>query len=116
MAIEPGPDESVVIEQSGLHLRSKFSDGVQTISLRGELDLSNARVFSDELNRGIEAGARILIDMSALQFIDSHGLRGLARAAEGLPEQGRLEVVRPPADVARVLSLTRIDERLRYVR
>jgi anti-anti-sigma factor len=115
MASQPGRDDSVVIEECGLQLSSRFSDGVHTISLRGEIDLSNADVFTAELTRAIEAEARILIDMSSLEFIDSHGLRVLVRAADELSETRQLEVIRPPAEVGRVLALTGIDQRLRYV-
>ena len=115
MAIQPGPDASVLIEEGELRVRSELADGVQTLSLSGELDMSNADVLSQEVKRGIEADARIVIDLSALQFIDSAGIHRLVKATEELGGTDRLGVTRPPPDIARLFAVTGVDSMLPFV-
>ena len=87
------------------------------IELRGELDLSTAEKVERELTR-VEAQAPsvLVLDLSGLKFLDSTGLRLVvgadqrARAADR-----RLVVVKGPAAVHRVFSITKLDERLEMV-
>ncbi|MEJ7749904.1 MAG: STAS domain-containing protein [Thermoleophilaceae bacterium] len=87
------------------------------IELRGELDLSTTEKVERELTR-VEAQAPsvLVLDLSGLKFLDSTGLRLVvgadqrARAADR-----RLVVVKGPAAVHRVFSITKLDERLEMV-
>ena len=87
------------------------------IELRGELDLSTTEKVERELTR-VEAQAPsvLVLDLSGLNFLDSTGLRLVvgadqrARAADR-----RLVVVKGPAAVHRVFSITKLDERLEMV-
>jgi anti-anti-sigma factor len=67
------------------------------------------------LRRAIDGEAQVVLDLSALQFIDSEGLRCLVKAAQELAETRRLGVIRPSSEVARLLSLTGIDEVLPFL-
>ena len=115
MAIQPGPDGSVLIEEGELCLRSELADGVQTLALHGEMDMSNADALTREVKRGIDADARIVIDMSALEFIDSAGIHRLVKAAKELGGTKRFGVTRPSPDIARLFALTGVDAILPYV-
>jgi len=87
------------------------------IELRGERDLSTTEKVERELTR-VEAQAPsvLVLDLSGLNFLDSTGLRLVvgadqrARAADR-----RLVVVKGPAAVHRVFSITKLDERLEMV-
>lgn len=78
----------------------------------GDLDLASAQVLADEIERarsrtGVE---RIVIDMSAVPFVDSTGLRILIEAAEGSREQGiEMTLERPSAQFLRLVELTKTD-------
>jgi anti-sigma B factor antagonist len=79
------------------------------VVLRGELDLTSVPVFEREL-RDVEAGspARLVIDLSGLDFMDSTGLRALLQARERSKSNGHeLALRRGPRQVQRVLELTK---------
>ncbi len=84
-------------------------DGVlHTISVRGELDLATADVLERELVR-VEAtdALSIVLDLSALTFIDSTGVRLLIGAhARSRADSNRLTLLRGPSTVQRVFKLT----------
>jgi anti-anti-sigma factor len=82
-------------------------DGTVVIACRGDLDLSTREQFEQALDTSIDGDVRVLrLDLHALQFIDSTGLRELIRAQRDCDEHGiRLEVV-PSAVVGRLLELT----------
>jgi anti-anti-sigma factor len=82
-------------------------DGTVVIACRGDLDLSTREEFEQALETSLDGDVRVLrLDLHALQFIDSTGLRELIRAQRDCDEHGiRLEVV-PSAVVGRLLELT----------
>jgi anti-sigma B factor antagonist len=86
----------------------------RVIRLDGELDLANAGALEEVLDEAFANGTgRVVIDMSALTFIDSTGIALLVTALGRDPEAERLRFV-PSAEpaVARVLKLTGVEERL----
>jgi anti-sigma B factor antagonist len=60
------------------------------LRLIGELDLSNADAFAEELDRAQNTGAEeIILDIEQLKFIDSTGLGVLVEAAKWSEVNGR---------------------------
>lgn len=105
-----------IIELGQLTMRSARNGDVHTITLTGEMDLSNAADVERELLHAEATDARtIVIDLSGLQFMDSTGIR-LLIAADGRAraDGGRLSLTRPPAQVLRVLCIAGIDELLPF--
>jgi len=84
-----------------------------TIALSGELDMSNAALLSDALER-VEAGApeRVTIDMSGLEFIDSTGIAVLVAAHRRLGEEALRFVHSRAVAVRRVIEVTGLDRQL----
>lgn len=87
------------------------------MTLRGELDLSTVNRLEEELGRAEQAGTQLLvIDLRALTFLDSTGLRTIVTADQRARRAGRRLVVRKgPDTVHRVFTITRLDERLEMV-
>jgi anti-sigma B factor antagonist len=87
------------------------------VELTGELDLASATKLEDELRRIEEDDPpMIVLDLKALSFMDSSGLRALLAADSRNREAGRRFVlVRGDERVQRVLRITRLDERLEIV-
>lgn len=85
--------------------------------LRGELDLSTAEKVEGELARIERSEARLIVlDLSRLTFLDSTGLRLIVGADQRARQSDRnLTVVRGPATVQRVFSITKLDNRLDMV-
>jgi anti-sigma B factor antagonist len=92
-----------------LVVESKSDGDAIVLLLQGELDLTSAPIFERGL-RAAEAAtpARLVIDLSGLEFMDSTGLRALllARERAGV-ESHKLTLRRGPRQVQRVLELTK---------
>lgn len=86
-------------------------DGWTVVMPVGDLDLSSAPDLRRHLLTAVAAtDGRVVVDLTAVHFIDSQGLGtlvgGLKRARS---RGGDLRLVHPPADVAAVLRLTGLD-------
>src|SRR2546423_14863428 len=74
-----------------LELTAEQGDrGTVRLALTGELDISSAPQLDDELAK-VEAAAPpvIVLDLRALEFMDSTGLRTVVTADARAPEPGR---------------------------
>jgi anti-sigma B factor antagonist len=92
-------------------------EGQTRIALVGELDIASAPSFEEGLAdvEGDTPGTLVL-DLRRVDFIDSTGLRAVIAADERARSAGRrFVVVRGPAAVERVLSVTQLDQRLDIV-
>jgi stage II sporulation protein AA (anti-sigma F factor antagonist) len=85
--------------------------GARVVNLVGEIDIANADALGEKLDQLIGAGAdRLVVDLSALDFMDSSGIAMLLRAA------GRVDSmsVRNPTDaVRRIIECTGLADTLR---
>jgi anti-sigma B factor antagonist len=85
------------------------------LAVTGELDLAGIPALEEAL-AGLEAARppAILLDLRALEFVDSSGLRCLVRAnARARESGGRLAILMTPGGrVAQTFSLTGLDEHL----
>jgi anti-anti-sigma factor len=81
----------------------------------GELDLDTAPLLDQELGAARAAGAAdVVLDMRALTFMDSTGLRLVIRWDTAAREEGFEFAIVPGIDlVQRVFRLTGMDEHLR---
>ena len=98
-------DQLVVME----HERA---DGRLVVRLRGEIDLSNVEQLEQRLERAVEGFPAVVVDLSAIEYIDSQGLRLLTRLSRRLSTAGaELELVAPKGSIARdVLEMTGLSE------
>jgi anti-sigma B factor antagonist len=86
--------------------------------LTGELDLQASRALGRRLNEEVGAGvaaADVIVDLSAVSFIDSSALGVIVQADQRLGRQGRgLAVVAPKGTAAAdLVEITRVDRSLR---
>lgn len=97
-----------------LALRSAREGDAHVIELIGELDLDGAPRLEEELRR-VESTdvASIVVDLGALDFIDSTGIRLLVMASERCDE-GRFSLLRGPRQVHRVFEITDLADRLPF--
>jgi anti-sigma B factor antagonist len=84
------------------------SDAVE-LALQGELDIASGAELAVRLADAGRRGARIVVDLSGLEFMDSAGMGVLHRASIWAGEGGwTLDLTGPRPDVARVLRLTNL--------
>src|ERR1700739_4867897 len=83
-------------------------DGSVRVQVRGELDMSTSPQLDETLRREIDAGKRVVVDLSEIAFIDSTGLNSLITALRASDSNGGALVVSPslPAQVRKVLEVT----------
>jgi anti-sigma B factor antagonist len=102
--VNPAPFE---VKAGGLQ------QGVRTISVRGELDLSTAPELESPLDRALDSDeGSVLIDLSQCEFIDSTGIALIVRAWQRLDSGGNgrtLVICTQNNQVRRVLEITGLE-------
>jgi anti-sigma B factor antagonist len=99
--------------QDGLLKVSRADEGAHVrLTLSGELDLSNAPTLEVSLDRAIDSGKKVLVDLDGLEFIDSTGLALIVRLLGRTDAERFSFVPSRSAGVRRVLNLTGLDERM----
>jgi anti-anti-sigma factor len=97
--VEPAPEFSVTRRRAG--------DTVVVVPI-GEIDLATVDALAAELAAARDEAASVVLDLRALSFIDSAGVRLVLEASRGT---GAFAVVRGPREVRRVFDLVGLDER-----
>ena len=106
------------VRSGALRLRASQLGSTCTIALFGELDLANAEAFQTMLRESRTGGATaVVVDLEALEFIDSSGIACLIHAHRELKEAGsclRIAGAHAPG-VRRVIEVTGLDEELVFI-
>src|SRR5260370_151732 len=87
------------------------ASGVYVVRFIGDIDISNADTLGETLDRmlGETAGA-VVVDLSALRFMDSSGIAMLLRA---VGDAGSVEIRNPSSVVRRIIECTGLADVLR---
>lgn len=82
------------------------------LSLRGEVDMQSAPQLSQRLTElAAEAPARVVVDLSGVDFLDSSGLGALLTANQSFQGAGiAFGLAGANAGISKVLTLSRVDE------
>ena len=100
-----------------LSFETTVTGDTAVVALTGELDVSGAALLESELDRvaADHAPAKVVLDLSGLEFMDSTGLRLVVLTDARAREAGRRFVlVKGVPDVQRVFTITRMEERLEW--
>jgi anti-sigma B factor antagonist len=91
--------------------RSVDGSGSLVVTISGEVDMSNVQSVEAKLRAVLgEPHDLVVIDLSALSFIDSSGIAALLRIAERVD---RLEIRNPSSTVQRIIEATGLTDVLR---
>jgi anti-sigma B factor antagonist len=84
------------------------TDGVELLVARGEIDIATSPRLITALNEGItDSTGPLIVDLSAVEFMDSTGLALLVRAQRRMSRRDRgFAVVCPDGPVWRIFELT----------
>jgi anti-sigma B factor antagonist len=85
-------------------------DGSTVVIAAGEIDLATSPALRESLLVAAERSSKVIVDLSAVTFLDSTGLGVLMDGFRTLSPHGSMCLVGPTGIVAKVLSLTRLDE------
>lgn len=96
------------------HLRVRQERGHTVLEFRGEIDIAAATEITPHLDRETNRpGARVVIDLSRIEFFDCSGLRLLYRArSRVLDRDGHLLLVCAHPLTLRVLKITGLSRTL----
>jgi anti-anti-sigma factor len=106
------PDRAVAVPVVSPRSANDGDDQVDVVRLSGEIDLANATALYYEVISQVRSDSvGLVIDMSAVEHLDSTGIRLLFRVAERLgPRRQGLCLVAAPASAAfRILRLSGFD-------
>ena len=85
-------------------------EGVTVVTVGGEIDLSTAPAFEAAITEALEGDPPVLlIELSAVEFMASVGLRILAATNEKVGESTRMGVVTDNPAASRPIQLTGLD-------
>jgi anti-sigma B factor antagonist len=103
-----------VVSSAYLIIVTEHHGGRSVLSLLGELDLCNKDLLAGAIGTALERGARTLVvDLSALDFMDCGGLSVLVETRKQLAEgQGRLVITGSQPIVRRLFHLMGLDSYL----
>ena len=81
-------------------------DGDGTFVVAGEIDIMSAPALERALQRLVDSGGTVVLDMRGVSFMDSTGLRAILAATEALRGRGTLVLRDPQPIIVRVLEVT----------
>jgi anti-anti-sigma factor len=100
----------------GLQVESASWEGGMSLRLIGELDLASRLEAESILLQPLESQSSLVVDLSALTFMDSSGLATLVHAKKTAEQSGRpFALVAGPPQVQRVLEVTGLLEEFVFV-
>lgn len=94
-----------------------LADGWMSLSIGGEVDLSNV----EELERALELAfddpnTHLVVDLSGTSFMDSTGLRSLILSGQRFGDAGRsFALVVRPGPISRLIDITGLGDSLHIV-
>ncbi len=94
-------------------VEARTVEGIQIVSVRGEIDLSNAIEVRDTIGRvASDEVSVIVVDLSGTDYLDSSGIAMLFRLAERLGHRRQeLRLVVPPdSPIRTALELTNLPQ------
>lgn len=95
-----------------LSIKTTTDAGVSTVTVTGEVDVSNANELREALDAVLgQTPAGISVDLAQVAYIDSTGIGVLVGSAHKAQDSGRVfQVLNPQANVLRILGLLGVDE------
>jgi anti-anti-sigma factor len=81
-------------------------EGERAYRLTGPLDLPSHMALTEILEEVVRSPGDITLDVSALTFMDSSGLRVVLDACRDLADRGSVRLVNPAGQVKKLLRLT----------
>jgi anti-sigma B factor antagonist len=103
--------------QSNFHVETHITGRVTTLVVSGELDLLSSPALDRAMTGLARADAElIIVDLRALEFMDSTGLHRLLQAQQAAHDAGlRFALIRGREEVQRLFDLTGVADGLTIV-
>ncbi|MBQ9016073.1 MAG: STAS domain-containing protein [Firmicutes bacterium] len=89
-----------------LNIEKKTNGSEMTIALTGRLDTTTAPEFDDVIKQSLDGMSALNIDMEALEYISSAGLRVLLSAQKTMMKQGEMKVIHVNETIMEIFEVT----------
>ena len=89
-----------------LNITKQAADKALTVALKGRLDTSTAPQLEAELKEALEGVAALTLDLGALEYISSAGLRVLLSAQKQMNRQGEMKITHVNETVMEIFEVT----------
>ena len=89
-----------------LNIEKNTNETELTVVLTGRLDTTTAPELEKELKASLDGVSALTIDMAALEYISSAGLRVLLSAQKTMNKQGEMKVVRVGDTIMEIFEVT----------
>jgi len=97
-------------EPLAFRVDSRDLQGASVVEVAGEMDAHTAPIVRDAVEAAISPGARVIVDLRGVSFLDSTGLGVFVTALKHVREaEGTLDLVITSARVLKVFELTGLD-------
>ena len=89
-----------------LNIEKNTNETELTVVLTGRLDTTTAPELEKELRASLDGVSALTIDMAALEYISSAGLRVLLSAQKTMNKQGEMKVVHVGDTIMEIFEVT----------
>ena len=89
-----------------LNIEKKTNGNELTVALTGRLDTTTAPELEKELKENLDGVTALVIDMTALEYISSAGLRVLLSAQKIMGKQGEMKVTHVNETIMEIFEVT----------
>lgn len=91
-------------------------DSTEIVAVTGDVDLATVDVLRAQLTSALERGAKVVLDLREVSFMDTQGLAAVIEAERSSAASGTpFVVVRAPATVHRLFEMIGLSDRLTLV-
>src|SRR6058998_3138170 len=95
---------------------SDRQDGALVVAPRGEIDLATVDLLRDAVERALQPGEDVVLDLREVGFMDTSGLRYVLELNDRAEREAfSLRVVRGPRAVQRVFEVSGLERGLPFV-
>jgi len=89
-----------------LNITKNTNETELTVALTGRLDTTTAPELEKEIKASLDGMTALIIDMAALEYISSAGLRVLLSAQKTMNKQGEMKVVHVGETIMEIFEVT----------
>ena len=89
-----------------LNIKKSTHESELTVALEGRLDTTTAPELEKELKESLDGVTELVIDMTALDYISSAGLRVLLSAQKTMNKQGGMTVTGVSETIMEIFEVT----------
>ena len=98
-----------------LNIEKNINASEMTVALTGRLDTTTAPDLERELKESLDGVTALVIDMSALEYISSAGLRVLLSAQKVMNQQGEMKITGVNDVIMEIFEVTGFSDILNIV-